>query len=162
MVWSSQVAKRLVAGAVVAALSMVGCGGSESEKPGVAPVKGTVFFKGAPLAGATVSFYGPGSGVPSTGTSNEQGEFELTTFTPGDGAPIGENVVTVTKYEGSSAAPSAGDPASIITGGAPPTTTPGSGGPKSVLPEHYGNVISTPLKITIEADKTNTPKLELN
>ncbi len=140
-----------------------GCGGdSGPERPTVAPVKGTVNYQGQPLAGATVSFYGPGSGVPSTGVSNEQGVFELTTYEQGDGAPIGENTVTVTKFEGGADSTSAGDPMQIIQGGAPPTTAGTPPPLKALVPEHYGNTVTTPLKVTVEEGKENTPTLNLD
>lgn len=152
-------ARTLCAGAML--LMMLGCGGSGPEHPAVGKVKGKVLFKGEPLAGATITFYGPGSGIASTGVSNDAGEFELTTYETGDGAPVGENTVTVSKYEGGEVASI--DPTKMAAGGPDVSMTPGSTKPpKSVIPEHYSNVASTPLKVTIEADKENTPTLELN
>ena len=75
--------------------SLAGCGGHRG--PEMAPASGVVTYQGQPLEGATVRFAGP-AGRPSTGTTNVEGRFELSAFEPGDGAVVGENIVTITKY----------------------------------------------------------------
>jgi len=72
----------------------LGCSGSAKLNP----VTGAVFHKDKPLAGALVTFHPKGPAdlhtVPSTGLTQDDGTFSLTT---GDqaGAPAGEYVVTV-------------------------------------------------------------------
>jgi hypothetical protein len=72
-----------------------GCGG---DLPEVAPVRGIVEYDGKPLSGfqhAAVSFTPP-AGRPATGTiSPADGSFELSTYSPGDGARIGRHLVAV-------------------------------------------------------------------
>jgi hypothetical protein len=72
-----------------------GCG-SDSGKPEVAPVKGTVTYKGKPVEEAMIEFCQEGLPFRSTGLTNEAGKFEVTSIMPGDGAPVGKNKVTVT------------------------------------------------------------------
>jgi hypothetical protein len=73
----------------------LGCGKSLPE---VAPVSGVVEFDGKPLSGfqhAAVAFT-PEGGRPAKGTiSPADGTFELSTYTPGDGARIGQHTVAV-------------------------------------------------------------------
>jgi hypothetical protein len=66
--------------------------------PALYPVDGKILLKGQPLAGATVSFW-PKTGeqakvTPSTGVTDEEGRFKLSTGTR-TGAPPGDYVVTV-------------------------------------------------------------------
>ena len=76
-------------------LLISGCG---SDLPEVAPVRGVVEFDGKPLSGfqhAAVAFT-PKAGRPAKGVvSPENGMFELTTYSPGDGARIGRHAVAV-------------------------------------------------------------------
>jgi hypothetical protein len=72
------------------------CG--SSRKP-LFPVTGHVYLKHKPVAGATVILHPvnatPGDMVKPAGQVDEQGEFKLSTYTRGDGAPEGDYVVTV-------------------------------------------------------------------
>jgi hypothetical protein len=63
----------------------------------VVPVSGTVMYKGQPLEGASVSFWGDGSGRPALGLTDAAGKFKLSTYDPGDGAAPGDHKVTVSK-----------------------------------------------------------------
>jgi hypothetical protein len=73
-----------------------GCGGHKA----VYPVRGKVLdSEGKPLARATVIFC-PAENVydnanKPAGFADDQGVFTLTTYSPSDGAPAGEYVVTV-------------------------------------------------------------------
>jgi hypothetical protein len=67
----------------------------------VHPVHGKVLVNGQPAEGATVVLYGTtpelqglGTVAPS-GTTDADGEFDLRSYDPGDGAPAGEYNVTV-------------------------------------------------------------------
>jgi hypothetical protein len=61
----------------------------------MAPVHGRILLDGKPLGGAMVTFICPNAPRFSSGTTDSEGKFNLTTFTPNDGALIGENTVTV-------------------------------------------------------------------
>jgi hypothetical protein len=86
-----------------------------SEEAGVArdlrathPVRGKVYFEGTPAAGATVAFHlrsADGKRLTRAADALVEGDgsFVLSTYTPWDGAPEGEYVVTVT--QGGASAP---------------------------------------------------------
>ncbi|QDU61137.1 hypothetical protein Pan216_19910 [Planctomycetes bacterium Pan216] len=76
-------------------LFLAGCA-SGTDLPKTIPVTGIVTYKGEPVDEASVSFI-PKSGRPATGTTNNLGEFELTTFRQNDGALVGEHQVTIEK-----------------------------------------------------------------
>src|SRR5262249_2552105 len=96
-------AKRLARSALfcavaATALAISSCGGGRVK---VYPVHGKVVDeKGKPAVGAIVMFHPvapPGKNVEAvSGTVDESGEYRLTTYTNGDGAPAGEYVVTIT------------------------------------------------------------------
>jgi len=83
-----------MAAAVLVLVCCVGCGGR--ELPALAPVEGKVTLDGAPAAGVQVSFYPTGGGRPSTGTTDEEGAYELTYLAGEEGAMVGPNRVEVT------------------------------------------------------------------
>ncbi len=77
---------------VCACTVMVGCGESRVS---VGKATGTVTMDGKPLANVTVVFH-PKAGRPvAKGKTNDAGEFTMTTYEQDDGAPLGENDVTV-------------------------------------------------------------------
>lgn len=72
------------------------CAGCRGD--GTVKVSGLVTLDGAPLADVQVNFDSPtGKGRPSTGITNGEGKFMLTTGKPNDGALPGEYKVTVVK-----------------------------------------------------------------
>jgi hypothetical protein len=80
-------------------ISLIGCR-ADQRKP-VTPVQGQLLVDGAPAAHAIVVFHpvaGSGDDIRPTGTVDEEGNFKLTTYTPDDGAPEGEYLVSVTWY----------------------------------------------------------------
>jgi hypothetical protein len=77
----------LVAAAVLAALA-AGCGPSNGVP--VARARGTITYKGKPVAKAAVAFLPEKPGVvPALATTDENGTFRLSTYGNGDGAPVG-------------------------------------------------------------------------
>jgi hypothetical protein len=87
-----------VPGVVVAALAVgaAGCGSGNKT----VPVKGTVTLDGKPISLALVMFVpGKEGGMMAQGVTDKNGEFELTTYKPNDGALPGDYQVTVTKVE---------------------------------------------------------------
>ena len=83
---------------IVGSLVLAGCSGGDAAKHvAVFKVTGTVTFQGKPLAQAIVTF-SPKEGQPvAFGTTNDKGEFTLTTYTAGDGAAAGSYGVLVSK-----------------------------------------------------------------
>jgi len=68
------------------------------QKPVTYPVTGRVLYEGKPAVGAVVILHpadGSITGDRPRAKADATGEFTLTTFTTGDGAPSGEYVVTV-------------------------------------------------------------------
>jgi hypothetical protein len=83
---------------LVATLLSGGCGNTN-----LAPVKGRVTCNGKPVAEAMITFAPfPKSegdreaGKPATGFTDDEGNYELSTYKPYDGALIGKHNVTIT------------------------------------------------------------------
>jgi hypothetical protein len=83
--------------AVFIGLMSCGC----SSQP-MAPVKGRVMFNGKPVKAAAVTFSPAGAagqketGKPGTGFTDDDGNFQLSTFSNYDGALVGNHAVLVT------------------------------------------------------------------
>ena len=73
------------------------CSRFPGDRPQTAVAHGTVRYRGNPVSGAEVRFISEGAPRFATGTTDENGNFTLTTFVEGDGAVIGTHVVTVSK-----------------------------------------------------------------
>ncbi len=121
-------------------LFLTGCGGG-SDRDATYSVKGKVIYKGSPVTQANVMFV-PEHGRPASGTSDDQGEFILTTYSNGDGAPSGEHQVLVTKLEPASP----NDPYATR---------------KSLVPEKYGELKTSPLKQSVKAGENSEITIEL-
>ena len=87
---------RLIAFAVAIA-ALPACSGQK-----MAPVKGRVMFDGKPVKEAAVTFSPSGTdtqletGKPGTAFTDENGDFEVSTFSKYDGAIVGTHNVLVT------------------------------------------------------------------
>jgi len=77
---------------------IAGCGKTNDQKP-VYPVNGKVTFKGEPTDGAMITFHPLNDPNPralrSHATVDKNGQYKLTTYLTGDGAPAGEYTVTI-------------------------------------------------------------------
>jgi hypothetical protein len=83
---------------VVGSVLLTSCG--KSDRVAVSPVRGQVFSsRQEPAAGALVVFHPVAPEDEATlrplAYVDDQGNFELTTYDQGDGAPLGEYVITV-------------------------------------------------------------------
>jgi len=145
------------------ALLLPGCGG-EPARPKPVPVKGSVTFRGKPLANARVTFFAKGAPMPAVGDTNDAGEFELSTYGKGDGAIVGENKVTVVSLSSGSGGMMP-DPTKVASGeGALPgkAEIKGSdGGGGVTIPKLYGDSSNTPLTWTVKPEGETSVKLEL-
>jgi len=77
--------------------ALVGCG---SDLPKTVPVTGTVTLDGKPLAGASVNLLSDEGSLPSSGITDESGNFLLKTMVGDkmvDGATVGSHRVAVSK-----------------------------------------------------------------
>jgi hypothetical protein len=130
---------------IVLLLAVTGCSGYDQ------PVRqrGIVTLNGQPLAGFTVTLMSTENKRPSSGTTGDDGTFELMTFNPGDGALRGEYKVVIN----------------------PPLALPGAFRPQVVKnPENktvpaihanYTNAQKTPLRRVIPAPEGEI-RIELN
>ena len=83
--------------------SLGGCSG-DPNMPKLVKVHGKVTYNGKPLDGGRVVFTpvagkGGETGQNATGEIDSDGTYELTTFNTGDGAILGQHVVTVVSRE---------------------------------------------------------------
>lgn len=89
----------LCIGLAATSLTVLGCGSVKHPFETV-PASGVVKYKGQPVAGATVSFIPKEANKPpAQAQTDAQGRFRLWTYEPGDGAVIGEYVVTILKVK---------------------------------------------------------------
>ena len=123
----------------VLALCLLCAGCGKSDMPAVAKVEGTVTYKGEPLKTGMIVIY-PEKGRSASGEILDGKIQSLTTFEPGDGAPLGRVKVTVAAYD---------KPAGDMTVKR-----------KLVTPTKYSDVNQTDLTATI-IPGSNTVKLEL-
>ena len=138
--------------AVAAAVS--GCG--NSDRPPLGRVTGKVTYKGQPLEVGEVVFNpmlesAAKTGQPAIGTLGSGGYYRLTTFDDGDGALVGEHIVTVKSNEViRSQKPRKNDVEGI--------RTPGPDGKlsyvslKSRIPVKYGNPNKSGLRFTVKPE----------
>jgi hypothetical protein len=99
---SVRTAMLLVAGLSVV-LAVAGCSGDPNPTK-LGKVYGKVTYKGKPVEAGHIVFTpstdkGGASGQSATGEIASDGSYELTTFNTGDGAILGQHVVTVTVTE---------------------------------------------------------------
>lgn len=124
-----------------------GCGnGNQTGRMPVFPVKGKIIFQGKPLDEATVNFVAKDGKPVARGTTDDEGNYMLTTYESNDGAAEGEFVVLVTKMESSS-------PKVETKEYGAATPYPGSkGSSKYIVPKFYTNRETSPLKVTVTQD----------
>jgi hypothetical protein len=82
----------------LAVVALAACGGRKFPK--AYPVKGKILVNGEPAKECQVSFHRTSGGDPAfpatpSGLTDENGEFQLTSWYANDGAPEGEYVVTI-------------------------------------------------------------------
>ncbi|MCA9069663.1 MAG: hypothetical protein KDA84_12100 [Planctomycetaceae bacterium] len=142
---------------------LLGCGGT--DHPPTKPVSGKVTYNGKPVTGAVVSFHLQEGESPRNGTgqTNEEGEFEITTFESGDGAILGKHKVTIVKTEGEigqSGEVDTSDPGAAYDQ-AMRGAAQGKSKGKHLVPEKYATVELTPLEYSITEDSDNNYEIEL-
>ncbi len=118
---------------------MAGCGSST-----MAPVRGVVTLNDQPVEGAAVMFMPNGGGRPATGITDKDGNFNLQTETPGDGALLGEHAVTVTLQETTGVM---ADPDGLSG-----EIAPGGIQIKWLVPQRYANPKTSNLTATVAQD----------
>lgn len=84
---------------LTAAVCLTFSGCSSSDQPELGQVNGVVTLDGEPLIGAVVTFM-PTAGRPATGTTDENGSYELTYIRDTRGTKVGTNKVSISMGEG--------------------------------------------------------------
>lgn len=135
--------------AVVQGLFVVGvfcgCGGASPWEK-VYPAKGQVTHKGKAVKDAELLFFPVDATAPEAvrpwAKSGENGEFTLSTYNNGDGAPAGKYKVTVVHHE------------IVVSKGA-------MGTKPNDLPKKYASSETTDLVVDVGTSETTLPPLEL-
>jgi hypothetical protein len=130
---------------------MVCFAGCDSSGVKLAPVTGTVTYKGAPLKTANIKFM-PESGPMAVGMTDENGKFKLST-NGRPGATVGLHKVAITKMSGGAvetAAPSNPKPEDMMKMQKENMGKKNTG-PKSEIPERYANPDSSKLTADVSA-----------
>lgn len=131
--------------------SVLGCG---DGLPPRIPVAGQVTLDGKPIEGAQVVFHPVGGiGREASAYTNEDGDFEITSFNTGDGAVAGQYKIVVTKMAQEMPAGLMEKVSKMkpdeIQELAKKHREMVAAPPKSMLPKKYGDVTTTPLQCTV-------------
>jgi len=139
-----------------------GCGGGTEGRKDVYPVSGTVMFQGGPVIGASVAFSPDEKQPVAMGTTNDSGQFTLTTYEMDDGAAAGPYHVIVTKFQ--SAKVDDSEVAHGENGAAPDhdaADEKGSKGGGNLLPTKYEQRDTSDLTFKVETSGTNNFEIVL-
>lgn len=140
----------LVAMLVASAVTLTGCGSSDQVT--VYPVKGTITLEGKAMpGGGTIAFIPlqKQKGKAPGGEIREDGSYEMTTYSTGDGSMAGEFRVVIVQavtIEPQQAVPD-GQP--IPQGSMEPITV----AEEDRIPLEYSDPVRSPLKVKVEAKK---------
>jgi hypothetical protein len=125
---------------------VTGCNVEPPRVP-VFPVTGKVTFKGKPAEGAQVVLFPVNTEnaaeLSPSGTVRKDGTFALTAYEPGDGAPEGDYVATVSWRK-----------MVIGDGGA-------AAGP-DVIPKQYSSAATSPVKVSVKGGPIQIPPIAIN
>lgn len=127
--------------ALFVSATLTGCGGAGvDDAPEVYVVKGKLTKAGAPLPNVTVGFVPTSDGIGGTGTSGDDGSFEIQAGHGLNGMPAGNYAVVLSKLLDSSA---------YEGGGGDPTSVD--------LPfsAEYQDPMTTPKRVDVKADENN-------
>lgn len=129
---------------LILAAAISGCGG-----PRPVPVKGSVTYKGKPLANVNVVLIG-NDGARAHGETDSSGSFsKLTTSKDGDGAVPGDYSVVITPKIATNMDPQKPEDYAQVN----PR--------KQAFPPKYSDVVLGRLKVTVSASEENELKIEL-
>lgn len=130
------------AAAIVVGLAcLVGCG---SMHPPLGIVAGRVTLDEMPVEGASVMFLPNDGGRPASGLTDAQGNYQLRTYEPNDGALVGKHRVTVIKQQTTGIPTTAG-------GGAGPAP-PGGIKHRWLTPQRYARAETSGLTAEVKSD----------
>jgi hypothetical protein len=141
--------RRLLSMLVVLTLAALCPACSSGRKP-VHPARGQVLVKGRPATRAQITFHpvdetGPAI-VRPVGSVDDKGNFTLTSYKEGDGAPEGEYRVTVQWFLATRTGHPGGDDTVAV----------------NYLPERYGRADTSGLRVTINKGDNELPPFVLS
>ncbi|WP_417847718.1 hypothetical protein [Thalassoglobus sp.] len=145
---------------------VAGCGSkSKSNQVEVFPVSGQLTWKGEPVAGADLVFFNADSEKSAFGRTDDQGRYQLTTFSANDGAVAGQQVITVTKTKATA------EPVAVAETDSTDYVPPGLihpgrnqrvAKPKPILPEKFSSQSTSTLTAVVEENNKNVIDLTLD
>ncbi|HEY2252378.1 MAG TPA: hypothetical protein VGH74_14995 [Planctomycetaceae bacterium] len=155
-----------------------GCGGEQGISVKVAPVTGTVRYQGVPVAGAWVQFTQEDCPIRAGGFTDDAGEFVLTSYREGDGAPVGENQVAISIPAGAADSEEfdakqaetdeigdAGERRAksneLTVGRKKQTLSASSGKSRNQIPKRYSSPATSKLSCTVQAGTQNECSFDL-
>ena len=131
---------------LASATILAGCSKPQQPWEKVYPASGVVKYRGQPLSGAVVTLIPEDTAFPNsvrpTAVTDDEGTFEVGTYSTDDGAPAGKYKVLVLHYPVGGSAEN-------------PHAEPND------LPTIYAKAETTTLKISIAEEETEIPPLEL-
>lgn len=133
-----------------------GC--SKSEKLNRLPVfkvRGKVTLQGKPVANADITFANAEANKSAFGKTDEEGEYQLTTYSSFDGAVAGKHSVSIVHtppVANTPALPSTEDTAYVPPGVGESTLPPA---PKSNVPAKYADAATSGLIAVVNEDNEN-------
>ena len=134
-----------IAGLMLSGL-LVGCGKAKEPWEVAYPTQGVIKYQGKPLANAQITLVPEDADFPDTvrprGYTKEDGTFQLSTYSEGDGAPEGKYKVLAMRFP-------------VVGPKESPSQAPNN------LPRKYASPDTTDLKVEVQADKTELSPLEL-
>jgi hypothetical protein len=127
--------------AVLTVAILSGCGSAVEDAPEVFVVKGKLTKAGAPIAGVSIEFIPNSDGVSGTGTSGDDGTFEIVAGHGLKGMPAGSYSVVLNKMVDSAAYDMAdgGDPTAVDL----------------PFPQEYTDPTTTPKQVEVKAEENN-------
>jgi hypothetical protein len=132
---------------VVLSLTLLCAACSSDGRLPVYPVRGQVLLNGKPVANAQVLFH-PAEELPEglrpSGQTDDQGYFNLTSYTSGDGAPQGAYKVTVMCFR---LYPDSNNAGEVVR--------------YNLLPPHYAAAATSQLQATVSKGNNELPPLQL-
>lgn len=132
-------------GAALLSIALVGCAEAKPDRTPVFPAKGTITFKGQPVAGALVALHpkAPIAGTPNPRANvGKDGAFQVSTYVTADGAPEGDYTVTVLWYKPIQKGPD------VVSG-------------PNVIPAKYANPNTSDLVVSIKQGENDLPAIAL-
>ena len=157
--------KKLILRVTVVFACLCALNGCNSAPVDLASASGIVTLDGIPVADARVMFY-PINGGPrnSNGTTNEKGEFKVSTFGVHDGALVGRHAITVTKVDTSAQAkvdPKEGYMGKGYDAMMSPEAMKKNSKPKQILPTKYSTKESSGIEVDVVKGQNNNFPLNL-